>query len=57
MSDSISASASMAYVVGHLRVKDAAKWAGYRKRVPAAYQALTPLRQLAADVVLLSCAA
>lgn len=89
-----------AYVIGHLTVKDAAKWDEYRSRVPAtlapwnaelvlrgkriavlagehghadvvvirfpdqrsitgwhgsaAYQALIPLRQQAADVVLLS---
>jgi len=89
-----------AYVVGHLTVKDAEKWAEYRNQVPAtlapwgaelvlrgkrvailagehshvdivvirfpsqeainswhsspAYQALIPLRQQAADVVLLS---
>lgn len=89
-----------AYLIGHLTVKDAAKWAEYRSRVPAtlapwgaelvlrgkrvatlagehshtdvvvirfptqeaidgwhsssAYQALIPLRQQAADLVLLS---
>ncbi|MHB8835590.1 MAG: DUF1330 domain-containing protein [Candidatus Methylomirabilia bacterium] len=89
-----------AYVVGHLTVKDAEKWAEYRSRVPAtlapwgaelvlrgkrmatlagehphsdivvirfpdkaaienwhtspAYQALIPLRQRAADIVLLT---
>ena len=92
---------STAYVIGHLTVKDADKWAEYRSKVPAtlapwgaelvlraqhaevlagehahadvvvirfpnlkavagwhgspAYQALIPLRQLAADVVLISC--
>ena len=92
---------SNAYLIGHLTVKDAAKWAEYRSRVPAtlepwgaelvfrgnrvvalagehphtdvvvirfpnrnaingwhasaAYQALIPLRQQAADVVLLAC--
>jgi len=91
---------SSAYVIGHISIKDAAKWAEYRSRVPAtlepwgaelvfrgeratilagehahpdvvvirfpdrqavagwhasaAYQALIPLRQQAADVVLLS---
>lgn len=91
---------SNAYLIGHLTVKDAAKWAEYRSRVPAtlepwgaelvfrgnrvvvlagehphvdvvvirfpdqeaidgwhssaAYQALIPLRQQAADVVLLA---
>lgn len=92
---------STAYVIGHLTVKDAGKWAEYRSKVPAtlapwgaelvlraqhaavlagehahadvvvirfpdrkavagwhaspAYQALIPLRQQAADVVLISC--
>ena len=91
---------STAYLIGHLTVKDAAKWAEYRSRVPAtlepwsaelvfrgnlatilagehphtdvvvirfpdqeaidgwhasaAYQALVPLRQQAADVGLLA---
>lgn len=91
---------SNAYVLGHLTVKDAAKWAAYRSQVPAtlepwgaelvlrgkrlavlagehshtdivlirfpdeasiagwyaspAYQTLIPLRQQAADLVLLS---
>ncbi len=91
---------SHGYVVGHITVKDADKWADYRSKVPdtlapwggelllrgrrvasfcgesphtdivvirfpdaaaasawfasAAYQALIPLRELAADVVLLS---
>ncbi|TRZ92935.1 MAG: DUF1330 domain-containing protein [Rhodocyclaceae bacterium] len=91
---------SNAYLIGHLTVKDPAKWAEYRNRVPptlkpwgaelvfrgnrvavlagehphadvvvirfadrkaidgwhssAAYQALIPLRQQAADVVLLA---
>lgn len=91
---------SMAYVIGHITVKDAEKWVEYRDRVPAtlgpwgaelilrgkrvavlagehphsdivvirfpdqeavrswytsaAYQALIPLRQQAAEVVLLS---
>ncbi len=94
---------SNAYLIGHLTVKDADKWAEYRSQVPAtlepwgaelvlrgnrlailagghphadvvvirfpsqdaidgwhssaAYQALIPLRQQAADVVLLSYAA
>ena len=94
---------SNAYLIGHITVKDAAKWAEYRQGVPAtlapwgaelvfrgnrlailagehahadvvvirfpsqqaiadwhaspAYQALIPLRQQAADVVLLSYAA
>ena len=26
---------NMAYVIGHITVKDAAKWAEYRARVPA----------------------
>jgi uncharacterized protein (DUF1330 family) len=89
-----------AYVIGHIRIKDTAKWDSYRSRVPAtlepwgaelvfrgtqaaifagahahpdvvvirfpnrqaaddwhasaAYQALVPLRQQAADVVLLA---
>ena len=92
---------SIAYLIGHITVKDADKWAAYRERVPAtlapwgaelvlrgervavlagehahadvvvirfpsreavngwhssaAYQALIPLRQQAAEVVLLSC--
>jgi uncharacterized protein (DUF1330 family) len=91
---------SDAYVIGHIKVKDAAKWDAYRAQVPAtlapwgaglvfrgalaavlggehahpdvvvirfpdpesaagwhasaAYQALLPLRQQAADVILLS---
>lgn len=94
---------STAYVIGHITIKDADKWAAYRDQVPAtlapwgaelvlrgrrvavlagehshpdvvvirfpsqeaitgwhssaAYQALIPLRQQAADVVLLSCEA
>ncbi len=28
-----------AYVIGHVRVKDAHKWAEYRRRVPATFQA------------------
>ena len=96
-----SAMKTAAYLIGHIRVKNAAKWDEYRSRVPAtlapwgaelvfrgmrvavlagehdytdvvvarfpdqaalaawhesaAYQALIPLRQQAAEVVLLSC--